>query len=192
MPTLSTLMPLLILGSLTLAAVLLRRTQIGRPLAFVAGIGVLTGGFSALVQDPPGDGSTIRDTPVTTLGGEVRDLGQRNGRPLVLNLWATWCGPCRSEMPMMQRIAEAMPDIDVAFANQAETPQQVALYLATEGLSGRDVVLDPDKRLARRFGGAGLPATFFFAADGALVSVFLGEISEAMLRDRIAVIRDRH
>ncbi|WP_161601051.1 TlpA family protein disulfide reductase [Pseudooceanicola batsensis] len=159
-----------------------------RPVVVVVLIGLFTGGFSYLLNGPPGGGS-IQETQVITLSGEVVALDRRDGRPLVLNLWASWCGPCRVEMPMMQEVAASLEDVDIVFANQGETAQVIAFYLATEGLTSRGVVLDEDKQLSRGYGAAGLPATLFFTAQGELSALHVGEISRDELMRRIDAIR---
>lgn len=166
---------------------LVRGTAAMRPLAAVVIVGLVTGG-PAMLAPPPGDAASLDGLVLTDLGGRPVALDDRQGRPLVLNLWASWCGPCRAEMPMMQRVAADRPEVDIVFANQAETPVTVGTYLATEGLSAAGIVLDPDRRTARRYGGIGLPTTVFFSADGRMQSVYVGEIPKAALLERIEMI----
>ncbi|WP_375173613.1 TlpA family protein disulfide reductase [Pseudooceanicola sp.] len=163
----------------------LRRSQLVRPLAVVALVGVATG-VPALLKPPAGDGRTLEGAVLPALGGAEVDLAQRDGRALVLNLWASWCGPCRSEMPMMQQVAAQRPDVEILFANQAEDSRTIALFLALEGLSGEAVLIDAERRLARRYGSAALPSTFFFRSDGQLAGAHIGELSEAQLLEWIA------
>ena len=76
------------------------------------------------------------------------------GRPLVVNLWATWCPPCRREMPAMQAAQEANPDIGFVFVNQGESSVIVRRFLATQQLRLQNVVIDPSGQLAARTGAA--------------------------------------
>lgn len=107
------------------------------------------------------------------------------GRPVVLNLWASWCGPCRREMPMLQEVAAQSPGVAFRFVNQGETAPVIRGYLLANRLAGADVRLDPDRTLMARYGAIGLPATLFFDARGTLVRGVIGEISRAELLRQI-------
>ena len=174
-------------ASLVAALWMARGTSVFRPFAAVAIVALVTGG-PGLLAPPIGDGTRLDGLEVTSLGGEVIALDDRQGRPLVLNLWASWCGPCRAEMPMMQRVAADRPEVEFIFVNQAEAPGTVGTFLVTENLSAAGVVMDPDRVTARRYGGIGLPTTVFFSADGVMRSVYVGEIPEDALMSRIDMI----
>src|SRR5699024_2017551 len=64
------------------------------------------------------------------LSGETVLLTAFHGRPVVLNLWATWCPPCRREMPLLADAQAARPDLHFVFANQAEGPGTIRQYLS--------------------------------------------------------------
>jgi thiol-disulfide isomerase/thioredoxin len=103
------------------------------------------------------------------------------GKPVVMNLWATWCPPCRRELPMMAEIAGETTGVTFVFVNQAETSAQVSTFLTEEKLPLTTVLLDPRSAIARHYQTPGLPATLFIGADGGLRSVTLGEISRENL-----------
>jgi thiol-disulfide isomerase/thioredoxin len=121
-----------------------------------------------------------------TMSGQTTRLDERDGKPLVLNLWATWCPPCRREMPMMMEMAEATPAVDVAFANQGEAPERIRRFLDLMTLDDAGVVVDPGSLLMHRFAAMGLPTTLFFDRSGALTGVHFGEISRAEMALRMA------
>ncbi|REC56528.1 TlpA family protein disulfide reductase [Rhodosalinus sediminis] len=106
-------------------------------------------------------------------------------RPVVLNLWATWCPPCRREMPLLIETARRRDDVTVVLVNQGESAAQVRAYLAAEGLAADDVALDQREALAAHYGTVGLPATLFIGADGLLRHTHLGEISPEILVRRL-------
>ena len=114
-----------------------------------------------------------------TYGGPPIVLSVRDGRPLAVNLWATWCPPCRREMPMMMEIASTAEGVDVVFANQAETPPRIVGFLDNGGLPGEGILLDPEGDLLGGLGAMGLPTTLFYDANGRLVAAHTGEISHA-------------
>ncbi len=156
---------------------LLRPALLSLALALVAWQGVL-----ALRAPLPEAGLPEQDF-VTHDGGEV-DLSQREGRALVLNIWASWCGPCRREMPMMAEVAQSHPGIDFVFANQREGAGVVRRYLSENALELDTVILDLDGALARRYAVLGLPGTLFIAPDGTVIERRIGELSrEAFERD---------
>lgn len=101
--------------------------------------------------------------------------------PMIVNLWATWCPPCRREMPLLQETAAANPDIPMLLVNQSEAPSTVRSYLQREGIDPRRVVIDPDGGFASRLGASALPTTLFVNSQGEIVQVHSGEISRAAL-----------
>lgn len=112
-----------------------------------------------------------------SLAGEPFQPAMLEGEPVVINLWATWCPPCRREMPMMADIAASTEDARVVFVNQGEGVDIIRRYLTAENLELDHVVLDALGEFGRHYEVPGLPATFFIGRDGTLQSVHMGEIS---------------
>jgi thiol-disulfide isomerase/thioredoxin len=121
-----------------------------------------------------------------TLSGDTYSLSAPSGKPMVINLWATWCPPCRREMPMMAELARSMEGAEFVFANQGESRDLIERYLADNGISLDHVLLDQFGDLARHYGAPGLPATLFVGVDGVLEHAHLGEISRETLQSRIS------
>ena len=142
-----------------------------------------------LVRKAPAQEARLPDLTLTTLGGTEVRLSDFRGKPLVLNAWATWCPPCRRELPMMVRLAQENPEVRFAFVSQGEGPLVVKNFLEERGLSPEWVLLDPETRLAQALGIQGLPTTFFFDREGRLVARHLGELSEALLLGSLRVLR---
>lgn len=140
----------------------------------------LTGGTAAIALP----GSSFE-----TLAGGTHALSPAAGVPKVINLWASWCPPCRREMPMMAEIAAGSAGIDFIFANQGESREVVARYLADADITLATVLLDRFGELARHYGAPGLPATLFIDADGILKNAHLGEISRETFEARLAELR---
>lgn len=122
------------------------------------------------------------------LSGKSVSIGS-GGRPTVVNLWATWCPPCRRELPMMAEMATASPDVDFVFINQGEGSAAVEAYLRQQDLKLSDVVLDPSLQLSGHYNAPGLPATLFLNAEGILVGSHLGEISREVLAEEIVKLQ---
>ncbi len=117
---------------------------------------------------------------VASMEGEPLPLGRLHGRPFILNLWATWCPPCRRETPMIIDVA-GKSDVPVLLINQGETGAEVKQFLARDGLPGGAVFLDPAQRLSAVTGARAFPTTLFVDASGMVVAVHVGEISRAAL-----------
>lgn len=167
-----------------------RRAELRRPLlaSVLAGGAVWIGGLlAAQALAPPRP--PMPDLMVRQLDGGEVPLRSLAGRPLVINLWATWCPPCRREMPAMQAAQQANPDIGFVFVNQGESSVVVRRFLATQQLRLQNVVIDPAGQLAARTGAAGYPTTLFYDADGKLRLRHVGELSEATLKDKLASLR---
>lgn len=103
-------------------------------------------------------------------------------RPAVLNLWATWCPPCRRELPVMAELAKSNADVDFIFANQGESRETIRAYLQDAGLSLDIALVDTASILSRHYSAIGTPTTLFLNSDGTVSSSHLGEITrEALL-----------
>lgn len=112
-----------------------------------------------------------------------------HGKPTVINLWASWCPPCRREMPAFAAAQAANPDVNFVFLNQAEAAQDVAQFLDKHAPALRNVLIDPAGEASRKFSNRGLPATLFLDAEGRLVDLRVGELSTASLAQRLESIR---
>jgi thiol-disulfide isomerase/thioredoxin len=113
------------------------------------------------------------------------------GKPAVINLWATWCPPCRREMPMMTKVAASTPDVTFLFVNQGESAAQVKAYLDSAELTPKHVLLDPLRTTAQHYGMPGLPATLFIGADGLTRVTYVGEMSRETLSKYISRLLER-
>ncbi|HEX8776555.1 MAG TPA: TlpA disulfide reductase family protein [Rhodanobacter sp.] len=177
------------LVGLVLAALLIGwcRPALRKALAAGAAVGVAAWGFSTLTARllreaarPPMPVVVLRD-----LEGRPVPLQSLRGRPLVINLWATWCGPCRSEMPMLVEAQRRLPQVRFAFVDQGENAAAVAAYLRRENLAPRHMLIDGNLDMSAHYGVRGYPATLFLDADGILRDQQMGELSRATLADRL-------
>lgn len=160
-----------------------------RPLALAALAGGLLWGAGTWMLGSRG-GEPWPTLPLTTLadgrGVTLREIAA--GRPAVVNLWASWCGPCREEMPALAAAQAREPGVAFIFVNQGEPPATVRGYLSRLGLPLRDVLLDPGSSLLAAVGSRGLPTTLFYDAQGRLVDAHMGVLSEAALRARLRAL----
>lgn len=131
----------------------------------------------------------LPEVTLTDLDGRTLSLGAFAGKPMVVNLWASWCPPCRREMPALGNAQQQASDLTFVFVNQGEDADTVRAYLRAEGLPLRNVVRDPHGVLAKAAGAPGLPTTLFFDANGRLVDQRMGEVSRATLAAHLAALR---
>ena len=155
--------------------------------ALTTGAVLLLGGIATLLVAS----SAVRLPPLSlsSLDGRSVSLADFAGKPTVVNLWATWCPPCRREMPALQQAQAANPDVNFVFVNQGEESQTIAAFLDRQGLALRNVLVDPQNSVGAALGHSGLPTTLFFDAHGRLADTRVGELSQATLAQRLAGLR---
>jgi thiol-disulfide isomerase/thioredoxin len=158
-----------------------RRPGLRRPLGFGVASGLAFWVFASLSLNIYEQGTRLPEIDLRNAAGESIKLSDYQGGPLVINLWATWCPPCRREMPVLESAQQQRPDLTFLFVNQAESMQSVATFLETQGLSLNNVLFDRGGRLGQAVGSMALPTTLFYSPDGRLLSSHLGELSNASL-----------
>ncbi len=163
-----------------------RRAAMRKPLlgAIVAGGLVLLLG-AAITLAPRDEPAPIPALALRGLDGRPVELASLAGKPVVINLWASWCPPCRREMPVLRQAQLSHPEITFVFANQGETADAVRRYMAAEHISLENVLLDAGSQLGTVTGSGALPTTLFYDAKGVLVERRLGELSAATLAERL-------
>ena len=100
---------------------------------------------------------------------------------MVVNLWASWCPPCRREMPMLEQAQQARDDVSFVFVNQGESVDAVETFLQRESLSLDHLYRDPNMAFGRKVGAMAMPTTLYYNGDGQLVDTHFGELSRATL-----------
>lgn len=123
---------------------------------------------------------------LATLDEQPVVLNSYTGRPVVLNLWASWCPPCRREMPVFEQAQAQYPEIAFVLVNQGESAQQARAFLEAQGLQLKDVLLDPASQTMQAVASQGLPTTLFFDEHGRLVDTHLGELTMASLKNTVS------
>ena len=151
----------------------------------VAALAVATGGPADDAPIPVAGQPTFElDLPSLSGEGRVRSDDLR-GAPLVVNFWASWCGPCRREMPALVATAERF-DGRVRFVgvNHQDNREDAVEFAADAGLSYPSGS-DPEGEVARRIGLRGMPTTLFVDAEGRILEQRTGELTEATLAKTI-------
>ncbi|WP_158049603.1 TlpA disulfide reductase family protein [Sphingomonas jeddahensis] len=170
------------------AAALALLVKMGRRRATVLMLGALGGlslthaAVSAAIE--PKAKQLPEGLQLTTLTGRPVALDGMRGHGFVLNLWATWCPPCRREMPMVIDVA-ATSSVPVLLVNQGEPAGRVKAFLSINDMPSDAILLDATQRVAGATGARAYPTTIFVNADGEIVRVHAGEISRAALTSGI-------
>lgn len=144
-------------------------------------------GWARLQPATPPQTDALWNTQFSDLAGKPFSLSSMKGKPLVINFWATWCGPCREEMPDFQKLASSelgnkIHIVGIGIDNAANM-QAFAdkLSITYKLLEGGPAALDLLKTLGNRVGG--LPFTLVFDANGKMVKSHLGKITYEQLQD---------
>jgi peroxiredoxin len=117
------------------------------------------------------------------ISGRSISLDAYRGKVVLLNFWATWCGPCRLEMPAFQSRYENYDDeLAVIAVNNGEDPKIVQTFIDELGLTF-DVLLDPQTEVQRIYQVSGFPTTFIIDAEGIIRARHIGLMTEGQLDD---------
>ncbi len=127
-------------------------------------------------------------------GGAV-SLADFRGHPVIINIWASWCGPCRAEMPALQKIYEQFADqglVILAVNATAQDTETAALAFARDLGLTFPILLDRDGVVSRLYENRALPSTFFVGADGVITEVIIGgPMAVALLFTRVQSLLER-
>ena len=156
--------------------------------------GVFRDNFSLLAEPTPAPGAAFQ-----RLDGGETTLADYRGRVVLLNFWATWCAPCRREMPSLDRLAGALagePFVVLAVSEDRGGPEKVRAFVEELGLERMEIARDPKGGLASALGVTGLPATFLVDARGRVVGSLEGpaewdaEPAQALVRHYLAQAKE--
>ncbi len=125
-----------------------------------------------------------------TLDGDTLSLAALQGEAVLLNIWATWCGPCREEMPGLQRLHEELGEqglrvVGVSIDSRAAS-RDVRDFLSSYGISFT-ILHDPEERVTRAFRTTGVPETFLIDREGKIVRRWIGLFDPTSAETRASV-----
>jgi cytochrome oxidase Cu insertion factor (SCO1/SenC/PrrC family) len=112
--------------------------------------------------------------------GVTTSLGELSGHALVINFWATYCPPCRAEMPMLQSVLRSQTSTRLVLVDEGDSPQAALDFLHSLGIAQASL-LDSDLHVGREYGAIALPTTVFVNADGTIAGRQVGQLDERVL-----------
>jgi len=118
-----------------------------------------------------------KDFTLPDLDGKPHKLSDYRGKVVLVNFWATWCPPCRREMPSMERLSQRLKDqpFVILGINQQEDPERVFVFTAQVDPSPNfPILFDPNSKIANAWGVLGLPASFILDQQGRVVYRAMG------------------
>ena len=140
----------------------------------------------------PREGFPAPDFTLDTLGGESATLSAYRGKVVIVNLWASWCGPCRAEMPAIQKVYAANRErgLEVLAVNSTFQDSQADAQEFTQNLGLTfPILLDRDGAVSKRYLLRALPSTFFIDRKGVIrLVVFGGPMTEAVVQTKIEAL----
>jgi cytochrome c biogenesis protein CcmG/thiol:disulfide interchange protein DsbE len=122
---------------------------------------------------------TAPDFTLTTLTGEKITLSSLRGKPVVLNFWASWCGPCRFELPALRRLTEARPDV-VMLSVSSDEVDALTAAVKEDGVP-YPVLVDVDGKVSATYGVQTLPTTIALNAEGRVIWSYTGVLLEPQI-----------
>lgn len=120
-------------------------------------------------------GSALPDLSFADPAGGKLALASLKGKPVLINLWATWCAPCVKELPTLEALAASGKVRVVTVSQDSGEPAKVAAFLKGKGLTRLEPWLDPENNLAFAYDGGTLPMTVLYDSAGKEVWRFTGD-----------------
>jgi thiol-disulfide isomerase/thioredoxin len=138
----------------------------------------VSGAFTRAGLKVVSDLKALPDFSAPLLGGGKTSLADYRGKVVFLNLWATWCGPCRSEMPSMEKLYQRYKDqgLEILAVNLREDDESIRTFMRQNGLSF-PVVLDKSGDIGSLYGVMAIPTSYVLDRQGRVILRLVGSIN---------------
>lgn len=141
-------------------------------------------GPEQVAQNPGGRAPNFSLTSTDAHKVTLADLA---GRPLVINFWASYCPPCRAEMPLLQRQVGSLSTVGLVLIDEGDTSQRARDFLSSVGIQ-QSALLDSDLSVGRAYGVLPLPTTVFVRADGSIAGRRVGQLDDRVLASWLSIL----
>jgi len=136
-------------------------------------------------------GNVAPDFTLVDLDGTEVRLSDLRGRPVIVNFWASWCGPCVEEFPLLRAAADEHADdglvvLGIVYQDRSESARA---FMANHGGTWQ-ALMDPGETVARAYNIFAPPETYFVGRDGRIAARHIGQFTAASLEDAVAAIMD--
>lgn len=137
-------------------------------------------------------GNIAPDFELQQLGGGTVKLSDLRGKKVILNLWATWCPPCRAEMPDMQRFHEENKEkgiviLGVNLTDTETSPEAVDAFVKSYGITF-PILLDPEREVANVYKAISIPTSYIIDSNGVVQNKYIGPMTEEIMENMLADI----
>jgi peroxiredoxin len=166
----------------------------GAALITAGGLLVITGGSANSQPESSASAVSTQERPapdftLPDLHGAQVSLAQFRGRPVVVNFWATWCPPCRNEIPRLIEAYQREKDSGVVFIAISDEPANVVGPFVKENSIPYVNLLDADDRVSSAYGIKAFPTTLFISRDGEIEVYYMGEMSARIIEEGLRRIK---
>jgi peroxiredoxin len=180
------------LAALLLALALAGCGGAARPAAPTLGESALVAPESRMLDAAGGPlqpGDTAPDFGYTLPDGAERRLSDLRGKHVLLNFWATWCGPCAAELPALQAAAQARKETLLVLAvNRLETPDTIGAFATQSGVTF-PLIANEEGDISARYGARLLPMTYFIHRDGTIGAIVRGPLELEAIDRQLSALR---
>ena len=179
----------LLIGCVLILTACGQSNQVAEPVTSPDGVAVIATDSKMIDSAQSGQlrpGDTSPDFSYTLPDGTTHKLSDLHGKKVLVNFWATWCGPCQGEMPELQSASKAFAadGLVIVAVNREQTPDVIAPFATKFGITF-PIITDTSDAIGNGFGVRGLPTSYFVNTDGSVSFRQLGAVTQDFIKLRL-------